>query len=225
MSHSPYRYIGQNRAGSTVVRSDLILLDALSHCENPVYIEALIEIADPRGAAKLTKIEVIRELSFMFGDGYVERRGSYEGFNFAWSITPKGRAHLVACEAQEIFDECARHTPIRATLDEQLRESHAKLDQEGVAPARVSFCRQAEPKPAAVATVCLNEDELDDWWSCLDVEAKAAAFCEYSLGEITRSYNKEGVPLAGVVGDLHPQTVDALKHVAAAARESVTGGN
>jgi hypothetical protein len=224
VSHSPYRYIGQNKAGSTVVRSDLILLDALSHCENPASVEALIEIADPRGAAKLVRSEVIRELSSMVGDGYV---GYFkgEGLPKEWIITPKGRAHLVACEAQEIFDECARHTPIRATLDDQLRGSHAKLDREGVPPARVSCCHPQEPKPAAVATVCLNEDELDDWWSCLDVEAKAAAFCEYSLAEITRSYKKEGIPLAGVVGDLHPQTVEALKHVAAAAHESVTGGD
>ena len=44
--------------------------------------------------------------------------------------------------------------------------------------AVVSLCHSQTP---STATVCLDEDELDDWWHGLDVECKADAFVGFSL--------------------------------------------
>ncbi len=58
-------------------------------------------------------------------------------------------------------------------------------------------------EPPPVATVCVDEDELDDWWAEQDVEVKADAFmrwalnrdrCYVSIPEIVR------VPVLGECG-------------------------
>lgn len=218
---SPYDYIGTSKAGNRVARTDLMLLDALSNCYIPVTTGALVEFADPRGLAQLTSGDAIRLLSFMLADGYVERAERRDGTGLLWSITEKGRAHLIACEAKDIFDECARHTPVArdrrstdkphveeaphthdvpirteagANLHKQLLASHTRLDELGI----------VEEEPAT-ALLCVDEDELDDWWQNLDVEAKADAFVQWSLGNDGRNshvYIEEPrIPLAGTVGE------------------------
>lgn len=233
---SPYRYIGHSSAGVKVVRTDLILLDALSKCHAPVTTRGLIAIADPQGTAQLTTGDAIRLLTFMVADGHVAR-DEHDGDPFAsshlqWSITERGRAHLVACEAQQIFDECARHNlPVRpdklhiqeapeqtpapeadSSLNEKLRASIAALDEK--TPLQVSVCNAKEPgdddgAPSS-ALISVNEEELDEWWDNLDVEAKADAWSQWSLGNHGRNSHvyiedEKSVPVYGTVGETPEQ--------------------
>jgi hypothetical protein len=48
-------------------------------------------------------------------------------------------------------------------------------------PMSATICHVEEPTIASVAYICLDEDELDNWWDGLDVEAKSDAFIGYSL--------------------------------------------
>lgn len=234
---SPHKYIGTDEAGNRKGRTDLLLLDALSHCKEPVSTNALIEIADPRDFLRMKNEQVIFILTSMIADGFVDRSESaaFFGDRLRWQITEKGRAHLVACEAQDVFADCEHYAAVKPAnlrieeapesyspgpdpLNARLRAAHADLDSRGVAPAKprdpfqVSVCNAQEPKAPAFARITVHEDELDDWWEALDVDAKAAAFCEYSL-------------TARIVGDLKPETVAALRNTAAAAYECVTGGD
>lgn len=212
MMHSPYKYIGTNRAGERVVRGDLILLDGLSHCENAVTLDYLLEISDPRNQARLDKGEAIRLLIGMMADGYVTRDESQAcpkpPARLRWKITEKGRSYLItkeasliAKEANEIFEELARYTHIKV---EPLQIEEAPDPDHGSLPS--------------VAVVHLSEEELDDWWVEQDVEVKAAAFLRFHLGE--RRENIPALPLIPVVGtvsDGGTVTIEDLVH-------KVTGG-
>lgn len=65
-----------------------------------------------------------------------------------------------------------------------------------------------EHEPAQ-ALICLDEDELDGWWDALDVEAKADAFVQWSLGNDGRNshiYIEPGIPVIDTIGGTtHPQ--------------------
>lgn len=239
---SPYDYIGTNAAGHKVARTDLMLLDALAHCSSAITTAAIVEIADPRGLAQLTSRDAIRLLTFMLADGYVERHGGFtsdsQRISLAWQITEKGRAHLIAEEARDIFNECARHTPVGrdrrcsdkprieeapepirteagAALHEQLKAAHTRLDELGV--VSVSACHPGEPEAPATALLCVDEDELDEWWESLDVEMKADAFAQFALN-MHHGFDShvhveptDRVPLAGTVGDLSPELVREIQ--------------
>jgi hypothetical protein len=62
----------------------------------------------------------------------------------------------------------------------------------------------AEEDDVAIATVCLDEEDLDAWWLSLDVEQKADAFAEFSLtmyqGQ-SRLYIEPRIPVEGVIGE------------------------
>lgn len=65
-------------------------------------------------------------------------------------------------------------------------------------------CHRAEP--SAVAFLCFSEDELDDWWNGLDVEAKADAFAGFSLRAQGQDdsfvhIDDSRVRVEGVIGD------------------------
>lgn len=221
---SPYKYIGVNNDGHRVIRTDLILLEGLSHCENPVTTEAILEIADPRNQARLDEKNSIAIMVGMMADGYVERSESSAypaSERLRWQITQKGRAHLIAIGAEQIFEDLARCTHIRPDrrprvdpltiseaaepagvkemdLNARLRASHARLDSDGVAPAN-----SLEPKLPAVATICLDEEELDEWWAAMDISAKGIAFAEYSLRNAGRLVGGEEmrIPIVGTAGE------------------------
>lgn len=177
---SPYKYIGTNHAGQRMIRADLILLEGLSHCENPVTTEAILEIADPRNQARLDEKYSIGLLVEMMAEGYVERldAGAWPGERLRWKITEKGRAHLIATEAQQIFEDLARCTHIRADrrpkvdpltiteapepgnvqdmdLNARLRASHAKLDKDGI-PAAAPASTLGEPRMQV--TICDTQE-------------------------------------------------------------------
>lgn len=198
-----------------------VLLDALAACTGPANTEMVTEFADPRGERHLKPEQVGYSLAEMVADGYVYRIGNDDGSG-AWAITQKGRAHLVAIEAKQIFADCERHTPVRRprieeapesyspgpeSLNERLRACHEELDRQGV--PRVSVCNAKEPKLPAFARVAINEDELDDWWSSLDVTAKGVAFTEYSLQNAgpTIAADPARIPVTGTVGDLSPEMI------------------
>jgi hypothetical protein len=230
---SPYDYIGVNKGGNKVVRTDLMLLDALSNCDAPVTTAALTERADPRGLAKLTSGDTIRLLSFMLADGFVTREGFSCDNRLTWKITEKGRAYLIAEEARDIFNtplgrdrRCAdkprieeapepiRRTEAGAALHEQLVDSHAHLDNQR---ASASVCNAKEPEVPPTALLCVDENELDDWWESLDVEGKADAFAQFALNmhhgfdshiHVERT---DRAPLAGTVGNLSPELTDKIK--------------
>lgn len=48
-------------------------------------------------------------------------------------------------------------------------------------PMSATICHVEEPRIPSLAYICLDEDELDNWWNGLDVEAKSDAFIGYSL--------------------------------------------
>jgi hypothetical protein len=226
---SPYTHM----SGRNVQRLDLVLLDGLSHCKAPASTDAVMQISDPRGFANLDLESVIHELTLMIAEGFVVRSESPAFHDrLAWAITDKGRAHLIASETRGVIDDVASHTPIRTAkvsekprieevpemdLNARLRASHAKLDREGV--AQVSVCNAKVPKLPPVATVCVTGEELDDWWSSLDVSSKGIAFTEYSLINAAPLTAGESfrIPLVGTAGDLSPETLDAIGQVAQAA--------
>jgi hypothetical protein len=83
--------------------------------------------------------------------------------------------------------------------------AHMSGEAEAPGELRASVCAHGEPP--AVATMCLNEDELDEWWEDLDVECKAEAFLGFYLGSSSHvSFERETrIPLAGTVaaGSVH----------------------
>jgi hypothetical protein len=74
---------------------------------------------------------------------------------------------------------------------------------------QVAVCNTPEvPEKPSSALLCVDEDELDDWWDALDVEAKADAFVQWSLGNDGRnshvyieSRETKAVPVAGTVSE------------------------
>lgn len=245
---SPHKFIGIDDAGNKKVRTDLLLLDALAGCEKPVTTEMLIEIADPRDITHMKTEQVIFTLTLMLADGHVHRTESQAwpvNQRLRWQITEKGRAHLVACEAQDIFADCERYAGVKPTaprieeapesyspgpesFHERLRASHEDLDRRGVPPAlpkdpfQVSVCNAKEPPRTprpAIARVCLSEAELDDWWFALDVEAKAAAFCDYSLST-TIAAAEPRIPAIGTIGEADAKLF--LRQNAGAVRAAVS---
>jgi hypothetical protein len=49
-------------------------------------------------------------------------------------------------------------------------------------PISVNVCHRPEAPAVSRATVCIDEDELNEWWEGLDVECKADAFLQFTLG-------------------------------------------
>jgi hypothetical protein len=230
MSHSPYKHM----SARDTQRLDLILLDGLSRCKEPASTDAVIQISDPRDFAKIESNDAVYVLTLMVAAGYAEQTGKNSNA-LRWVITEKGRAHLIASETRSVIEEVARHTPIRTEsvragsvtdkprieeatemdLNARLRASHDELDRNGV------------PRLPAVATVCLNEDELDDWWTSLDTTSRAVAFTEYSLRNAgpTTSGVEIRVPVIGTAGEMVGEWAAMPARVNRQQHECVTGGD
>lgn len=100
-----------------------------------------------------------------------------------YSITQRGKARWAADEAREVFS-----TPVKPRIEE--------------APVEAAVCNRKDPPPTAV--ICLDEDELDDWWANLDVENKADAFARYALHQETSYVAVDAqvstIPVMGTIG-------------------------
>jgi hypothetical protein len=168
----------------TLTLHEVLVLDALFNCEAAVTAETLLEIADPREKENLTAADLDEALVSLFDEALI-LRVIEPNCAPMYSITAKGKARLVGKEAKEVFDECAPHARFVATC-----------------------CRHREPKEPSTALLCLDEDELDDWWESLDVELKADAFTNFALrmhtGEDSHVYiepEHPSIPVLGTVGE------------------------
>jgi hypothetical protein len=179
---------------SKLTSYEAMILDALATCEAPVQITALIEIADPRNAQNLDGEKFYETLLALSKHGYVDQiHPTMEHLYSRFFITTKGRACLIGREAQQVFDECAAHAPFVPTCR-----------------------RRLEPEEPATAILCLDEDELDDWWESLDVEMKADAFTNFALrmhtGEDNHIYiepKHPSIPVTGAIGPAFTKSMEA----------------
>jgi Fe2+ or Zn2+ uptake regulation protein len=163
---------------------EALILDALSKCEVAMTGATLMEIADPREIYKLTVEQVYSALESLLAQGLVLRVTQPDRF-CQWSITTKGRARLIGQEAQAVFTERIPTEPI-------------------VAPC----CRHHEPEEPATTVICLDEDELDEWWESLDVDMKGDCFAGFALkmyrGENNHTYiepEHQSIPVRGTAGE------------------------
>lgn len=167
-------------------RVDLAILDALARCNDPINFVALREhlcahkpwVSDGTIACILRTLRDRRLVVV----SYLPAAPNMPLYN----ATESGRSYLAA-SMDEI--ECA-----------------AAAER----PTEVSVCNAAEPEESdpARAILCVDEDELDGWWNALDVEAKADAFVQWSLGNDGRNSHvyiepndAVRVPVRGVAGD------------------------
>jgi hypothetical protein len=100
----------------------------------------------------------------------------YRGGHLCYEVTAAGRKILSSTES----DEAAA--------------------REAVAPVEIRRCR---PRPA-VATLCLDEFSLNNWWEEQDVEVKANAFLLWTLGSTGAiadddEEDEPAIPVAGAV--------------------------
>lgn len=169
-------------------RPDLAILDVLSKCIDPI---TLTDIQKRVGAdtdwVSLGALGTATEQ--LVSDGLATRSCERAGIMSVYGITCKGRARLIVADTNSIF--------------------HNHLKDE---PISVSMCNAPEvpedPEPA-VALLCVHEDELDDWWNALDVEAKGDAFAQWSLGNDGRNSHvyieprppQASVPVVGTAGE------------------------
>jgi hypothetical protein len=171
-------------------RSDLAILDALSKCADAVDFTLLRELVCPReqwisntalSFHLSSLIDIYRVVSIPGADSDVPK----------YRITEKGRAFLCAADAKNIFGERIENHPLKP---------------KGAQPAaaQVTICEHHEPEAPATALLCVDEEELDNWWANLDVEAKADAWSQWSLGNDGRNSHihiESGVPVLGTVGE------------------------
>jgi hypothetical protein len=107
------------------------------------------------------------------GNDYLVDRIPTAGQLDSFGVTMRGRAKLLAAAARNAF----------------------AADNED--PIEVRSCHHRDPEPPAVATVCLAEDELDDWWTLLDVDRKASLFVGHAL---LHAIEDRRIPVVGTIG-------------------------
>lgn len=120
---------------------------------------------------KLTEpfADIDRALEYLRLHDFVARRG-IDGDVPKWSLTRLGE--------QVIDEKCKRH-PV-----------------EGDDLSYLTNCDDQMVCPPAAVTVCIDEDELDEWWEGLDVELKADAFLAWTLGR-----GRAAIPVEGAIGE------------------------
>jgi DNA-binding MarR family transcriptional regulator len=162
----------------SVNRPDLAILDALDRCVDPITLKAIDSHVCPH--ERWTSFDDLsKNVRALVADGMITSSFHPGGGGVpVYAITMKGRNYLSAAE---------------------------RLD-----PIGVTVCNRREPEvpDAAIATICIDEDELNNWWDGLEVEAKADAFTRYALdteGRDSRVYIEPcaavSVPVVGTVGD------------------------
>lgn len=175
-------------------RPDLAILDALWRCKDPISLAALWAHVNPH-EVWISKEALESRVKKMVLDRFVALSYPDSKSPATYSISHSGRAHLVAEDALLVFGS---------------RVPHVKAASE---PISVSICDVADPPSdpddhqPAVALLRVDEDELNDWWDALDVEAKADAFVQWSLGNYGRNSHiyiepREAaqIPVAGAIG-------------------------
>ena len=177
-------------------RPDLAILDALTHCALSTNITVLHELVCPR--EQWVNLEALGNwLLGLENVGYVGRDPGADSAMPLYHITCKGRAWLCASDARAIFGE---------RVDNKHAAAAAAPRPE---PIQVSACDAEERKLPSTALICLDEDELNDWWTSLDVECKADAFAQFALhmheGHDSHVYVEPShlsVPVTGTIGAL-----------------------
>ena len=143
-------------------RPDLAILDALSRSVQALSITKIYGLACPNEKWIIGTIPLIDGL---IRDGFVTASQPNDPGVRVYAITCKGRAHLVAEDTRLILGQTLLGNTPRVTV--------CNAPEVPTAPV--------ETDPAS-ALLCVGEDELDLWWNALDVEAKADAFVQWSLG-------------------------------------------
>lgn len=169
-------------------RVEVAILRALFECDAPVDLRMLHEIADPREKLGLSLSALKAALDLLQRDCLVKRTGGILA-DSRWQISNRGSAKLIAREAAGVFKKSPADEPIQVTV-----------------------CNAQEPqpeqaRPMSSALICLDEDELDEWWQGLDVECKADAFAGFALrvhtGDSYVAIDRpaDRVPVLGTVGE------------------------
>jgi hypothetical protein len=169
-------------------RPDLAVLHALSQSPDRLFLRDLeIQVrANEEWISASSISDILNECVFL---GYVI--WTPDG-GAKYAITSKGRAHLCAADARAIFGERVPAEPIKEAVQSAI-----------------------EMRAPATALICVNEDELDDWWEPLSVEQKAECFAGFALHELSGSHayvKGESVLVAGLVGDLSPDLTEKLRN-------------
>jgi hypothetical protein len=159
-------------------RPDLAILDALWRCKEPITLGVLYKHVCPHD--KWISLEAVgdRLKELISGDLVTVSQHPRGGGAPVYAITCKGRVLLVSHKTDAVLNENVAPAPARATC-----------------------CNAAEPPEEhepAVALLCVDEDELNDWWDALDVEAKADAFAQWSLGNDGRNSHIYIEPCAAI---------------------------
>ncbi|MDR3797988.1 MAG: hypothetical protein P4K93_07535 [Terracidiphilus sp.] len=167
-------------------RPDLAILDVLSRKVVPIPLTTLYSDVCPEES--WVSIEAIAsQVRSLESTGHLHCSLGPDSSVPLYSITCKGRAHLIVADTHTIF--------------------HNHLKEE---PASVSICNAPEVSEAteeyepAIAMLCVDEAELDKWWKALDVEAKADAFMQWSLsndGRNSHIYIDPSIPVVGTIGN------------------------
>jgi hypothetical protein len=119
-----------------------------------------------------------------------------------WMISPCGIKKLAEIDA-------ANGAPgrMRSVSDSVQRVAESHRAATGNDPLHVTVCNSREPELPMRALLCIDEDELDDWWEALDVEQKADAFARFALhmyDDDCHVYVEPTIPVAGTIGDAEP---------------------
>jgi hypothetical protein len=94
---------------------------------------------------------------------------------------------------------------IRVAINEQIATAApkpAKPDDDDWIPEPETSLPGSDDAEPSTALLCVDEDELNDWWDALEVEAKADAFVQWSLGNDGRNshvYIEPSIPVAGTL--------------------------
>jgi hypothetical protein len=209
----------------------LRLLDAIYSFPGPLDALQIHELVGQTGTL-LTRQHIIDLLFDLERDNLVLRH-DLATKGICYEISPLGKARVCASDARRAWNGRVPTEPVKeavhaaatpprteagSILHEQLKGSHAHIDRQAAAPVSVSLCNAQEPRVPDFATVCMNEDELDDWWSSLDVQQKASAFVEFSLETAPARKSAEShthihthIHVAGTVGDLSKELCDKLR--------------
>lgn len=160
------------------------VLRALARCAEPVGAEPLRILinADP---PEMSPTSLQLTLSVLHATDWIRMSvsGKFELTERGWQILSDER------KAMPRFDFESSSANLKAIAE--------SLDAE-----RVTICEAKEPP--SHATVCVDEDELDEWWDQLGVDLKAEAFVRFSLYGVSHgdfSDHEARVPIEGAVGE------------------------
>ena len=170
-------------------RVDLAILDALWTSKSPVDLNTLYSRVCTHGTW-VSLDSAAAWLRPLTAEGFVNTIQGADSSVPLYALTETGRKFL--------------------TLGENALKAQMFHEEQ----SSVTSCNHNEPEDnePARALLCVDEDELDSWWDALEVEAKADAFAQWSLGNdglnshvyIERNSAAE-IPVKGKVGETSQQ--------------------